>query len=345
MRRLAAQERSQPAVDVHAHYFPMEYLKSIADQGGPAGFTVDLTATGGATVTGGGAVTALDPGFWDIERRLKAMDQAGVRLQALSLAAPMPHTADGRRGVDLARIYNDAVIAAHAKYPDRFAGCVALPLHDVNMSAVEIDRVGGERAMRAVSFPTNIGGKELSDKSLYPLYRKMQALNLPVVIHPHPGVAGLDRMKSYSLPALIGDPFETTIAASHLVFGGVMDSFPRLSVLLPCAGGAFPFLYGRVQRGQQVLPELKNVAERPVAAYLKRFYYDSLAHSPEALKYLVDLVGADRVLLGSDYCFALGDGHPRDMVSRLAIAPADRDRIMFGNAQRFLQLDTRREPQ
>jgi aminocarboxymuconate-semialdehyde decarboxylase len=317
----------------------MEYLKSIADQGGPAGFTVDLAAAGGVTLTGSGAVTVLEPGFWDIERRMKAMDQAGVQLQALSLAAPMPHTAEGRRGVDLARIYNDAVIATHAKYPTRFAGCLALPLHDVNMSSVEIDRVGSQRAMRAVSFPTNIGGKELSDKSLFPLYRKLQALNQPILIHPHPGVAGLDRMTSYSLPALVGDPFEVTIAASHLVFGGVLDSFPRLSVLLPYAGGAFPFLYGRVQRGQQVLPELKNVAERPVADYLKRFYYDSLTHSPEALKYLVDLVGADRVMLGSDCCFTLGDDHPRDIVSRLAIPPADRDRIMFGNAQRFLQLD------
>jgi aminocarboxymuconate-semialdehyde decarboxylase len=333
----AAQGRAA-GVDVHAHYFPMEYLKSIAEQGGPAGFTVTLTAPAGPTLTGGGAVTGLDSSYWDLEKRLEAMEQAGIRLHALSLTMPMPHLAPGERGAGLARIYNDAVSAAHVAYPDRFVGCVALPLHDPVLAVAELARVGSRNAMRAVYFPTNINGKELSDLSLDPLYEKIQALNLPLMLHPHPAVVGLDRMQKFYLPNLLGNPFDTTIAACHLVFGGVMDRFPRLNVLLPHAGGAFPFLYGRIQRGQQVIPDLKNVAERPVADYVKRFYYDTITHSVEALKYLVDLAGADRVLLGSDYCFNMGYDRPREIVSALAIPPADRDRILFANGRRLLAI-------
>jgi aminocarboxymuconate-semialdehyde decarboxylase len=338
-RRAGAQRTSASAVDVHAHYFPMEYLRGMTGPGGPAGFSVDLAATAGPTLTGGGAVTVLDASCWDVNRRLEAMDRAGVRVQALSLSMPMPHTAPAERGVLLARIYNDAAIAACAKHPDRFVGCIALPLHDITMSAVEIDRVSGEKAMRAVYLPTSINGKELSDPSLSPLFRKIQALNLPVMLHPHPEAAVPDRLRPFGLQEVLGTPFDTTLAVCHLVFGGVMDRFPRLNVLLPQAGGAFPFLYGRVQRGQQVVPDLKNAAEHPVADYLKRFYYDTLTHSPDALKFLIEVAGADRVLLGSDFCFDMGYDGAREMVASLAIPPADRDRILFANARRLLQLE------
>lgn len=337
-RRAAAQTGApaSSALDVHSHYFPMEYLKSIAEKGGPEGFKVDLNAAAGPTLTGGGAVTVLDQTYWDLEKRLQAMDQAGIRLHALSLTMPMPHTAPGERGAELARIYNDAAIAAHGKHADRFVGCVALPLQDPALSVQELDRVGSQKAMRAIYFPTNISGKELSDPSLFPIYDKAQALNRPIMLHPHPAVVGLNRMQKYYLPNLLGNPFDTTIAVTHLVFGAVMDRFPRLNVLLPHSGGAFPFLYGRIQRGQQVIPDLKNAAERPVADYLKRFYYDTITHSPEALTYLVDLVGPDRVMLGSDYCFNMGYERPREIVSKLAVSPADRDKILFANAKRLL---------
>lgn len=338
-RSAAAQPpAATPALDTHAHYFPMEYLTSIAERGGAQGFTVNLTAPAGVTLTGGGAVTVLDPSYWDLAKRLAAMDAAGIQLHALSLTMPMPHLASGERAAELARIYNDAVVRAHAAHPQRFVGCVALPLNDIPASLVELDRIGSNKAMRAAYSPTNISGKELSDASLFPLYEKLQALNLPLMLHPHPAVVGLDRMQKFYLPNLLGNPFDTTLAVAHLVFGGVMDRFPRLNVLLPHAGGAFPYLYGRIQKGQQAIPDLRNVAERPVADYLKRFYYDTITHSPAALKYLVDLVGVDRVVLGSDYCFNMGYERPRDIVSQLAIAPADRDRILFGNAQRLLAM-------
>jgi aminocarboxymuconate-semialdehyde decarboxylase len=326
------------AIDIHAHYFPMEYLKSIANKGGPEGFNVDLTTSPGPTLTGGGAVTVLDPTYWDLERRVHAMDAAGIKVHALSLTMPMPHLAPPDRGAELAAIYNDAVVAAHRRFPDRFVGCVSLPLKSAALAVKELDRVGKQNAMRAVYFPTNIGGKELSDPSLDPIYDKIQSLNLPIMLHPHPPVVGLSRLQKFYLPNLLGNPFDTTVAVAYLVFGGVMDRFPNLDVLLPHAGGAFPYLYGRVQRGQEVIPDLKNAAKAPVAAYLKRFYYDTISHSAEALKYLVDLAGVDRVMLGSDYCFNMGYERPREIVTKLSMSAGDRDRIFFGNARRLLKL-------
>lgn len=338
LSRTARAQSTVPALDTHAHYFPMAYLESIAERGGVGGFSVDLHAAAGPTLTGGGAVTVLDQSYWDLDRRLAAMDAAGVQLHALSLTMPMPHLAEGERAAELARTYNDAAAQAHGKHPDRFVGCIALPLNDVPRSIAELERVGRQRAMRAVYAPTNIGGVELSDPSLFPLFEKVESLGLPLMLHPHPAVVGLDRMRRFYLPNLLGNPFDTTLAVAHLVFGGVMDRFPALQVLLPHAGGAFPYLYGRIQRGQQVIPDLKNVAERPVADYLTRFHYDTITHSPEALKYLVALVGVDRVVLGSDYCFNMGDERPREIVGQLGISPADRDRILFANARRLLGL-------
>jgi aminocarboxymuconate-semialdehyde decarboxylase len=324
------------AIDIHAHYFPLEYLKTIADRGGPNGFTVDFSTAGGPTLTGGGAVTVLDETYWRLETRLQRMDEAGVRLHALSLTMPMVHSAPPERAADLARLVNDAMVAAHAKYPDRFVGCATLPLQDTGLAVAELERVSKLEGIRGVYFPTNINGKELSDPSLDPVYDRCQALNLPVLLHPHPPVVGLDRMKRFYLPNLLGNPFDTTVACSYLIFGGVLDRYPTLNIVLPHSGGALPFIYGRIQRGQGVIRDLKTAARRPVAEYLKRFFYDTITHSQEALKYLVDLVGPERVMLGSDYCFNMGYDRPREIVAALNIRPAEREMIISRNAAQLL---------
>ncbi|MGH2394937.1 MAG: amidohydrolase family protein, partial [Candidatus Limnocylindria bacterium] len=141
------------------------------------------------------------------------------------------------------------------------------------------------------------------------------------------------------LSNLLGNPFDTAVAAAHLVLGGVMDKFPRLQVCLPHAGGALPYLFGRLQHGQRVRAEARDRARRPFGAYLRRFTYDTISHSPEALRYLIGLVGADRVMIGSDFCFDMGYERPRDIVTkRLGLKAADQARILRGTAARLLGL-------
>jgi aminocarboxymuconate-semialdehyde decarboxylase len=145
-------------------------------------------------------------------------------------------------------------------------------------------------------------------------------------------------LQSFYLRNLLGNPFDTAVAAAYLVFGGVLDRFPRLEVVLPHAGGALPYLAGRLGHGQRVRPEARNTALKPFREYLRRFHYDTISHDAELLRFLVSLVGADRVMLGSDYCFDMGYERPREIVANLGLPLADQDKILNGNAARLLRL-------
>ena len=337
-QRSAGKRGTVPAIDVHAHYFPAAFLKAMAAEGSPPHFPLDMSNPAAPTVIRGSFRLTLDASYWDLDRRLKAMDAARVTTHALSLTAPMVHWAPAERGAKLARIYNDAVIEAHTAFPDRYVGCAALPVQDAALSLAELKRVEGQRGIRGVYLPTNLGTRELSHPDLFPIYERCEALGLPVLLHPV-GVIGAERLAPYYLGNLLGNPFDTTVAAAHFVFGGVLDRFPRLEIVLPHGGGALPALWGRLQHGQSVRPETQGVAKRPFGEYLRRFHYDTITHSPELLRTLVELVGADRIMLGSDYCFDMGYERPREIIARLGLSRADQDRMLFGNAARILKLD------
>jgi aminocarboxymuconate-semialdehyde decarboxylase len=328
------------AIDVHAHFFPEAFLAVIEEAGAPFGARVDRSrAEGPVLSTGRAAGPPLDARYWDLSRRLRAMDGQGIQVQALSLTVPMVYWADGAIGERLARAFNDACDAAHTSYPDRFVGCATLPMQDPARAMAELDRAARLPGIRAVYLGTNVNGRELSDPAFFPVLERCQSLRLPVLLHPI-AVIGAERLAPFYLHNLLGNPFDTAIAAAHLVFGGVLDRLPRLTVCLPHAGGALPYLAGRLRRGQRMRPEAKNRARRPVGAYLRRFVYDTITHDPRALRYLVDVVGADRVMLGSDFCFDMGYERPRAIVLDRAVglSRAERERVLHANAARMLRL-------
>lgn len=335
-----APARGRGAVDVHAHYFPERFVKAINEQGGPPGVSFDLSQPDAPIFNIGGGRIPIDVTYWDLPKRLQRMDAQGVTTHALSLTTPFVYWATPERGAELARLVNDSMVEAHTAYPTRFVGCATLPLQAPDLAVKELDRLAGSRAIRGAYFPTSFAGKELSDPSLFPIYEKCEALNLPVLLHPDQAAAamGAGRLQRFYYANILGNPFDSAIAAGHLVFGGVLDRFPRLTVVLPHAGGAMPYLSGRMQHGQQVRPELKGAAQKPFMEYLRRFYYDTITHSPQLLRYLIDLVGVDRVMLGSDYCFDMGYERPRDIVEGLKLTAADSEAIYSGNAARVLGL-------
>lgn len=328
------------AVDVHAHYFPDRFIKAINEQGGPPGVSFDLSKPDAPIFVIGGGRIPIDVTYWDLEKRLHRMDAQGVTTHALSLTTPFVYWAPPERGAALARLVNDSMTEAHTAYPNRFVGCATLPIQAPELAVKELDRLAGSRAIRGAYLPTSFAGKELSDPSLFPIYEKCQAMNLPILLHPDQAAAamGANRLQRFYMANLLGNPFDSAIAASNLVFGGVLDRFPRLTFVLPHAGGAVPYLAGRLQHGQRVRPELQGVAQRPFMEYLRRFYYDTITHSPQLLRFLVDLVGVDRVMLGSDYCFDMGYERPREIIEALKLRTADRDRIYEGNAAQLLGL-------
>jgi len=327
------------AVDIHAHFFPERFFQLIEENGARLGARIDRSNPRGPVIALGSSRTVpLDSTYWDLDRRRRAMDRAGISVHALSLTAPMVYWADADLGDRLARAVNDAMAEAHTAFPDRFVGCATLPMQDPLLATQELERAAKLPGIRAVYLGTNIVGRDLSDPAFQPIFARCQSLDLPVFLHPLT-VIGAERLQSFYLHNLLGNPFDTAIAAAHLVLGGVLDRFPRLNVCLPHAGGALPSLVGRLRHGQRVRPEAQRGARRPFTAYLRRFTYDTISHSPEILKFLIASVGADRVMLGSDYCFDMGYARPRDMVTRrLRLRPADQTRILGGTASRLLRL-------
>jgi aminocarboxymuconate-semialdehyde decarboxylase len=264
------------------------------------------------------------------------MDRQGVASHALSLMPPMVYWGDGALGSRLARVVNDAMAEAGRARPDRFVFFAALPMQDPAAAVAEAERAVTELGCRGIYLGTNISGKELTDPSFLPVFERIDALRVPIFLHPL-NVIGARRLTSYYLHNLLGNPFDTAVAAANMIFSGFLDRFPKLDICLPHAGGALPYLIGRLNRGWKMRQECK-APKKPPSSYLRRFSYDTISHAPESLGYLINLVGADRVMLGSDYCFDMGYERPVNAVTALKLGRKDEEKILGGNAAGLLRL-------
>ena len=330
--------KAAPSIDIHAHFFPQAYLDLLAEHGAPHGVTcLHDDPAGPVIVSQGKRTPPLDARYYDLEVRVAAMDAQGVDVQALSLTAPMVYWAPAPLARGLCEAYNDGCIAAHAAYPERFVGLAILPMLEPEAALAELERVAGDPAIRGIYTSTRIGDRELSDPLFFPVYEALQARRLPLLLHPVKVVEPA-RLERFYLTNFIGNPTESAIAASHLIFGEVLDRFPTLDVVLPHAGGTFPYLVGRITHGWGVRAECRHLATPP-DQYLRRFHYDTITHAHPALAYLIDLVGADRVMLGSDFCFDMAYERPVDVVMQHpGLDDERRAQILGGNAQRLLNL-------
>ena len=282
------------------------------------------------------AIGPITPHYHDLEVRLKTMDVRSVTVHALSLMPPMVYWADGALGLRLAKIVNDAMAEANRAHPDRFVFLATLPMQDPEAAIKEVDRAVTELGCRGIYLGTNVRGKELTDPSFVPVFERIHELKMPIFLHPL-NVIGAQRLTNYYLHNLLGNPFDTAVAAANIIFSGLLDRFPKLEICLPHAGGAFPYLVGRLNHGWKVRQECKTL-KKPPSSYLRRFTYDTISHAPESLDYLVNLVGADRVMMGSDYCFDMGYDRPVKVVTALKLNRADQTKILSGNAARLLRL-------
>jgi len=329
---------SHQPIDVHAHYFPQAFLDLIAKHGPAHGFDYKIVEGKGPQFKHGHVVTGpVGPKFVDLDARLAAMDEQGVEVHALSLSQPMTYWADGAVAQGLCETYNDALAQAHQRNPSRFVGLATLPMHEPSLALKEVERAAGLPGVRGFYIATQIRDKDLSDAALLPIFERIESSGLPLFLHPVE-VIGHQRLGAYYLTNLLGNPFESAIAAAHLIFGGVLDRLPKLVVCLPHSGGAFPWLVGRLNRGWEKRADLKHINQQPLD-YLRRFYYDTVGYSDHVLEYLVKVIGADRVLMGSDYCFPIAYERPVDIVTAHPRLDQDTKRgIVEGNARRLLRL-------
>jgi aminocarboxymuconate-semialdehyde decarboxylase len=231
------------------------------------------------------------------------------------------------------------LVSAHENYPQRLLGLAMIPAQAADEALLEIDRIRGAPGICGVYMGSFVRDMDLSDERLFPIYERLSELRLPIFLHPLKVIGMEDRLRPYFLYNLLGNPFDTATAAAHLIFSGVMDRFPGLEVVLPHAGGAFPYLAGRLHHGWSVRPECRHLENGP-EAYLRRFHYDTISHSHSSLQFLIDSVGADRVMLGSDFCFDMGYDQPVEVVrEHPGLNPADRASILGGNARRLLKIN------
>jgi aminocarboxymuconate-semialdehyde decarboxylase len=232
---------------------------------------------------------------------------------------------------------NDAISAAHMAHPDRFIGFAHLPFQNPSLALEELERAAKRPGIRGIYMATAVRDRELSDRSFFPVYERMADLGLPLFLHPM--MINNERLKQWYLINTLGNPFEVAIAASHLIFGGVLDTFPELEVCLPHAGGALPLIAPRMDRGHGYHAACLHLPNPP-STYLRRFHYDTIGHSPAVLRFLFDTVGTDRVMIGSDYCFKMGLEQPIESLMEVpGLSDSDRTMILRGTAGRLLKLD------
>ena len=331
------QRKTSPiSIDVHSHWSPDGYLKAKAELGRP---------------------DFLDPINHDMERRKNMMDAMGIQTSLLTLGGFRPwQWVTPEQGVRVSRVSNDAAIEAHTAYPERFIAGIELNCSDPVGSLIELNRVAGKPGMVCVHLPTSLAGRDfMFEPEFAPVLARTEELGLPILLHPLDGepnwFAGHRLADVYSgadpnanetarrFPGLtnsLGNNLEMAVAIAKLIVSGTLDKYPTLTFIATTGGGAMPYVAGRLESRSG------NKAKQPVYSYLRRFYYDSLTYWPPSLRYLAEMVGADRIVLGTDNMYGPGSNQitdqPHSIIDQANFNDQDRDLILRGNLKRLFKI-------
>jgi aminocarboxymuconate-semialdehyde decarboxylase len=310
-------------VDLHSHYFPLDAVRGITD------VAVEATerADGSVRFALAGQAMTLPAQLFNLE-----MQREDLRRQQLArrvLQAPpftILYELPPATGVAWSRALNDGIAAAARSCPESFIGFATVPLQDVPAAVAELGRATGALGLRGVEILTSINGVGLDTPTLDPFWAEAERLDVPILIHPH-YVAGVERLDGYYFRNLIGNPTETAVAGARLLFGGVLERFPGLRIILSHGGGSLSHISGRLRHGFAVRPEARERARDPLV-HLGRLFYDTIVFDPLILRHLVESVGASQVVLGTDYPFDMGEEAPVAFVRQAGLAVPDCDAIL-----------------
>lgn len=333
-------DRTSRTVDVHCHVLTPDVERLVS--GCPekqAEAAAQLRMYGNESVEYNRTLFAsLMPQLTDIKERLRRMDAMGVDIQVIS---PSPNQYYYWADVDLAKqivtTQNEHIASVCAAHPDRLRGLGNVALQHPELSIQQLADCVGQFGLCGVEISSAVNGLELSDMRFERFWAKAEELGCLVFIHPL-GTSLGERVNRHYLGNIIGQPIETTIALSHLIFGGVLDRYPGLKICAAHGGGYLPSYVGRSDHGFAVRPEARKIQHKP-SDYLKRIYFDSLVYAPEGLRHLIEEVGVTQVMLGTDYPFDMGAYEPEKLIAGVpGLTEEDRERILGGNAARLLGL-------
>jgi aminocarboxymuconate-semialdehyde decarboxylase len=338
---------TRPVIDLHFHWYPEEFIALMEEEAGSHGATVTRGANGEVRIRtptsigqGQGNSLRSDPSKTDVDVMIREMDEAGIGIEVVTQTNPHIIWAPPEFGARLARAINDGNSRLHQQYPERFIGSITLPMQDVELSLEELERARHLPGMRCVNVTENVLGKNLGDQSFWPIWRRCEALGLPLFLKNVDTISERLDDPGASQMNIVSNPFEATIAAVSLMLSGALDEFPNLEVYLPHAGGFFAFVAPRIEFAQGVMggDRFRNM-KKPATDYLRRFHYDLILHSPKLMRTLIDQVGVDRVACGTDRPQAMEIAKPIEYVEAIpGVTPGEAEMILCQNPARLLKL-------
>ncbi len=330
-----------PGIDLHWHYLPASYARDTEDAAAPWGEQLRVTA-GGAEMRVGDQWYPLPPALVDPDLQLAELDARGLDGAVVSPSPNLYHdTVDAALAAPLHRRVNDDIATLVAGAPGRLWGLGIVPLQDPLAAADELRRGVDELGLVGAEIPSNVGGRNLDDEAFDPFFAAAASRRAVLFLHPYRALAP-ERLAGHYLSNLVGIPVETTVAVACLLLGGVLERHPDLRLVLAHGGGCLSALLGRWDHGWHARPDVRDRASHPPSAFLSQIWVDALTHDRGQLAHLIDLVGAARVVLGSDMPFDMGQPTVADDVAELlADEPAARDRCLAGNARQLID-DVRR---
>lgn len=322
-------------IDIHTHFIPSEVINDARRGQAPDNIKIEKRNDTEWIIHPQGYQYPLDVEFWDVEAKLRQMDKLGLDKSILSISPTFfLYWADAALTVEFCQMANEAVAEMVKQSGGRLLGMATVPLQDPQNATRELHRAVSQLGLRGVEIGTVMEDVPLDDPRFEPFFAAADELNTPVMLHPY-YVGPKSQLSDFYLTNLIGNPLETSIAASRLVCSGCLDRHPGLKVILVHAGGFFPYQIGRLDHGYKVRSETNAHIKQLPSTYLDRFYFDTITHAKVPLKFLIELVGKEHVVIGTDTPFDMAD---TDFTQRLSSISLNSEAVNAIQSQNVIQL-------
>ena len=328
-------------IDIHTHILP-ENLNEVTNTfSDPRFLKIDpIDDQSSMLKKDGAAFRKVDCNCWNHQKRIQECDSTSVDVQVLStIPVLFSYWAKDDEGLTLSKFLNNHIAEIVQNEPNRFIGLGTIIMQNTDMAIEEMDRCVNELKFPGIEIGSNVNGKNLSEAEFQPIFEHAEKIGCAIFVHPWEMMGQVD-MQKYWLPWLVGMPAETSRAICSIIFGGILEKYPTLKIAFAHGGGAFPFTIGRIDHGFNVRPDLCAVDNSTLpSSYMKNFYVDSLVHDENAMNFLIQTMGAERIAMGSDYPFPLGEHHPGKLIEGMDLFDATKQRLLAGTALEWLGLD------